>query len=78
MFDRILILVCSQKYLGARYLMTMEIDELIEENTMPTNLVSKINRQFQDLIILQLYTIRTKKSHIYFHLFTFTANYFSS
>ena len=51
MFDRILIFVCSQKYLGARYLMTMEIDELTEENTMPTNLVSKINRQFQDLII---------------------------
>ena len=51
MFDRILILLCSQKYLGARYLMTMEIDELTEENPMPTNLVSKINRQFQDLII---------------------------
>ena len=44
-------LVCSQKYLDARYLMTMEIDEITEENTMPTNLVSKINRQFQDLII---------------------------
>ena len=40
----------SQKYLGARYLMTMEIDEITEENTMPTNLVSKINRQFKDLI----------------------------